>query len=106
MFYVERDADDNVIGLFLKPTASAAEALSFDHPDILAFLSPEHHQDDDAQDLLLSDLSMARVIEDLIEILINKNVLMLTELPEAAQTKILTRKSIRDKFAKVRDDLT
>ena len=40
------------------------------------------------------------VIEDLVELLIDKNVIMITELPQAAQQKLMGRKSARELFNK------
>ncbi len=45
--------------------------------------------------LLTSDAELARVLEDLIDLLTDKGVVQFTELPEAAQVKLLKRKTIR-----------
>lgn len=42
-----------------------------------------------------SDQGMVRVLEDLIETLISKDLIHFTDLPEAAQTKLLERRSLR-----------
>lgn len=42
-----------------------------------------------------SDQGMVRVLEDLIETLIAKNLIRFTDLPEAAQAKLLERRSLR-----------
>jgi hypothetical protein len=43
-----------------------------------------------------TDLDFIRVVEDVIELLINKNIILFTELPEAAQEKMLLRQQLRD----------
>lgn len=43
-----------------------------------------------------TDLGFIRVVEDVIELLINKNIILFTELPEAAQKKMLLRQQLRD----------
>ena len=48
--------------------------------------------------------NLARVIEDLIDVLIEKKVFMFTDLPEGAQQKLLERRGLRKEFAYV-DDL-
>ncbi|HJO68660.1 MAG TPA: hypothetical protein QF804_03150, partial [Rhodospirillales bacterium] len=48
-----------------------------------------------------SDLAVARVTEDLIELLIEKGVFRLPELPEAAQDKLMQRRGLRKTFAYV-----
>ncbi len=42
------------------------------------------------------DLEMVRVIEDVIEIMIDKNLMLFTDLPDAVQNKILFKKTIRN----------
>lgn len=42
-----------------------------------------------------SDQALIRVVEDLIDTLIGKNLLHFTDLPEAAQAKLLERRSLR-----------
>lgn len=45
--------------------------------------------------LASSDQALIRVLEDLIETLVSRNVIHFTDLPEAAQTKLLERRSLR-----------
>ena len=42
-----------------------------------------------------SDADMARVMEDLIDVLIHRGVIQFTDLPEAAQAKLLHRRKTR-----------
>lgn len=46
--------------------------------------------------LVQSDLALARVLEDLIDVLIERQVLRFTDLPQAAQDKLVQRRSLRD----------
>ena len=48
-----------------------------------------------------SDLAMARVLEDLIDLLIDKGVVMFSDFPEAARRKLLERHGLRKEFAYV-----
>ncbi|MEW8057025.1 MAG: hypothetical protein AB2796_17055, partial [Candidatus Thiodiazotropha sp.] len=45
-----------------------------------------------------TDAGMIRIVEDLIALLIQKNLIMFTDLPNAAQQKILMRNQIRSVF--------
>ena len=47
--------------------------------------------DDPRKSLAQSDQEMVRVIEDLIKMLIDKNVIAADDLPEAARSKLLRR---------------
>jgi len=50
-----------------------------------------------------SDLSLARVIEDLIEVLIDRKVIMFTDFPAGAQEKLRARRGLRKEFSLVED---
>lgn len=52
-------------------------------------------QPDKASALSQSDTSLVRVLEDLIDVLINRGVIQFTDLPEAAQAKLLERRETR-----------
>ena len=47
------------------------------------------------QALSQTDTGLARVLEDLIDVLINRGLLQFTDLPEAAQAKLLERRQTR-----------
>ena len=55
--------------------------------------SPEAANSADA--LNQSDAALARVLEDLIDVLINRGVVQFTDLPDAAQAKLLERRQTR-----------
>lgn len=42
-----------------------------------------------------TDASLARVLEDLIDVLITRGVIQFTDLPDAAQAKLLERRQTR-----------
>jgi len=49
--------------------------------------------------LAASDADIARVTEDLIELLISKNIILFTDLPEAVQRKLLSRELLRQNLS-------
>ena len=49
----------------------------------------------DEAELLKTDLEFVRVLEDVIELLMVKNLIQFTELPDASQAKMLKRKKLR-----------
>jgi len=51
------------------------------------------------QALQKSDADIARVTEDLIYLLVQKNIILFTELPEVVQTKLLSREKLRDELS-------
>lgn len=42
-----------------------------------------------------TDADMARIVEDLIDVLMNRGLIQFTDLPEAAQRKLLERRQSR-----------
>jgi hypothetical protein len=53
----------------------------------------------EAVEFMRSDLDMIRVYEDLIDLLLTKRIIMLTDFPPAAQEKLLRRKKLRSSLA-------
>lgn len=54
--------------------------------------------------LLRSDLQMIRVLEDLIDLLLQKHVVNLTDFPLAVQKKLLERKDLRSALGEIIDE--
>ena len=98
MLYVERDDAGNIIALHNKPGPGAGEKKSLMDEELLEFLNKNVDTDPRMQLLSLSDNSIIRILEDLIDLLIRKNIILFTELPEQAQAKIRDRKRLREKI--------
>ncbi len=100
MLYVARDENKDISAIYKKPHKEAVECLPKTHPDVVRFMSGHEGRGDEAFSrfqLSLSDLSMARVIEDLVEVLIAKQLISYDDLPEEALGKIMRRKEVRAK---------
>ena len=98
MPYVRRNAAGVVESLH-RSAAEAPEFLPEQHPEVRAFLSvsgPAATSDTGEQFAAL-DADFVRVIEDVIDTLISKNVINITDLPLEAQTKLFSRKSFRER---------
>lgn len=96
MPYVTRDDQGRVTALSETAPAEGAESLPAAHPEVLDFLfRAAGAEDEPARRFLASDLGLIRVVEDLVEVLVRKHVLTLTDLPAAAQDKLLERRSLR-----------
>lgn len=98
MLYVERNSDGTITAIHHTPTDKATEQKTMMDEEIIAFLDKDGELDSWVQLLSLSDISIIRVIEDLIDVLVKKNVLMLTDLPEEARDKLKERKRVRKKM--------
>jgi hypothetical protein len=105
MPYVARDADGRLVAVAEVPLDEDAEELPPDDPELLAFLRRALDEDDDdtltEAPFVDADLAFIRVVEDLIEVLMRKGVIALTDLPPAAQEKLMSRRALRHWLAGV-----
>ncbi|TCJ13912.1 hypothetical protein EZJ19_09645 [Parasulfuritortus cantonensis] len=99
MPYVERDEAGKIVAMAAQESGSVREWLAEDSPELEAWLrgmaSGAAGDANAVRALGESDLAVIRVVEDLIDLLIDKNVLCFTDLPAAAQEKLLNRRSLR-----------
>ena len=94
MFYVQRDQQSALVRVEAQAFAEATETLPADHHEIQAWFAGDA-VDTSLKQLKQSDLEMIRVLDDLIQVLITKNVMSITDLPPAAQVKFLERTQAR-----------
>ena len=94
MPYVQRNAEGLIDSLH-RHAAAGTEFLPDAHPEIQAFVggaaTPEFEQ---------LDADFVRVIEDVIDTLIIRHVINITDLPDQAQAKLFARKSFRERVSK------
>ncbi|TSK05199.1 MAG: hypothetical protein FPO08_17005 [Geobacter sp.] len=96
MLYIERGEDGKIVALHKSPFATATEQKPLMDTEVLAFLNESGAW---GESLAFSDAATVRVIEDLVDLLVRKNVINFTELPEQAQQRIKTRQSLREKIS-------
>jgi len=94
MPFVTKDSSGAVVGVHQKMVAGGAIVPPSD-PALLEFLRQSANIESRSTALHESDREMARVIEDLIELMIDKRMISLGELPTAAQEKVLKRQRLR-----------
>ncbi len=94
MPYVSRDENNQIIAIFSEPQTENQEFLENDNIEILEFISQDN-KDEKQLFLSKSDIELIRVLEDLVDLLTEKHVILFTDLPVAAQNKLLQRKSVR-----------
>jgi hypothetical protein len=98
MPFVRRDASGLIDSLHRQASAEAGEFLADDHAEVQAFLGRRGAPAEEGFGRL--DADFVRVIEDVIDTLIVKNVLNITDLPAEAQAKLFARKSFRERVSK------
>ncbi len=99
MIYIERDAQGKIITLRREYTPGMECKQAVDN-EILEFLGQQKTDNAVLQILAATDVGIMRILEDLINLLISKNIIMSTEFPEEAQNKLQQRQQIRQKIGK------
>ena len=98
MPFVKRDENNEIIGIFCEIQDDAQEEVPVNDKEIIDFLKSADYSEYTNHLLHQSDSEFIRVLEDLIDVLLDKHILLLTDLPAAAQQKLLERKKIRKKY--------
>lgn len=91
MVYVKRDGHGAVVSVSLEADREHAEQVSSDDPAVAGFANALLGQ----SALVDSDLRLVRVLEDVIDLLISRDVIRFTDLPPPAQAKLMERRSMR-----------
>ncbi len=100
MLYIERNREGRIVAIRQGQAAEGREPASLLDEEVLSFLQGSGEIDALAQVLSLSDGSIIRVLEDLVEVLVRKNVILFTDLPVEAQEKIRQRQKMRRKIGR------
>ncbi len=95
MAYIQRNAQGEIVAVHETAQSEQDEAISIHSPELLAYLVKSNDNDVTKAVLSRSDSELVRVIEDLIHTLINKKIILLTDLPYAAREKLSSREKIR-----------
>lgn len=96
MPYVRRNAEGTISSLHRELSPEAVEYLDDRHPDVQAFVGNTQRPEEFSR----LDADFVRVIEDVIDTLIVKNIINITDLPGEAQAKLFARKTFRERISK------
>jgi hypothetical protein len=96
MLYVERSSEGKIVALYDTPRENANEKVSVLDKEVISFISSSESWN---RLMSLTDTGAVRILEDLIDLLVRKNLIQFTELPEHAQKRIWERKRIREKIS-------
>ncbi len=107
MLFAKRNNDDTIISISDTPSEENQEPIS--ESELANFLSASYGPESFERLLALLDAGTIRVLEDLINLLVKKNIIMFTELPVEAQEKLgerlLIRKQLKDNNPMITDDI-
>jgi hypothetical protein len=95
MAYVLRDDQGRIVAASEEVNVGPDwQQIEQQHPDYVAYLESSLKQHSAFRE---SDIQLARVLEDLIGILIERNLIQFTDFPSAAQKRLNDRQSMRSK---------
>ena len=102
MPFVHRDENGQIQAVY-EAYLDGTEEVDPADPDLIAFIQRNFPQAGNvlADDWVQSDLALARVLEDLIEVLMEKKVILFTDFPEGAQKKLRERRGLRKELSYV-----
>jgi hypothetical protein len=92
MPYVKRDAHGRIVAVSVEPVGDGWHEIDAESAELAAFGEALQHSQ---TELAASDLGLARVLEDVIDLLVDRSLIRFTDLPEAAQKKLTSRRSAR-----------
>lgn len=100
MPYVYRDENGLVQAVYAEPV-EGCEEVAADDPGLAEFLQRSMPNFVVMDEWMQSDLALARVLEDLIHVLMEKKVILFTDFPEGAQQKLRERQGLRNQVTYV-----
>ena len=99
MPYVSRNSEGDIVEIHNSPPEENSQWVEMNHPEVVQFLSQIETLDQAKSVLSSTDYEMIRIIEDLVDLLVVKQVIIFTELPVIVQEKLGVRKKLRKDMA-------
>ncbi|PJE78396.1 hypothetical protein CI610_02676 [invertebrate metagenome] len=96
MLFALRDENRVITAVSEQSLSEEWEAVDVDSPELLEFLQKNPSAGSNV--MQASDGDFIRVLEDVIDLLIHKQIIQFTELPNAAQKKLLSRRRCREEI--------
>ncbi len=96
MPFVQRDQAGEIIAVSRTRGGACDEEVASADPALAGFLASLRSPQ---TELTASDLAFIRVLEDLIDLLVDRKIIELADLPEDARKKLARRKALREQSA-------
>ena len=94
MPFVKRDQQGVITAVSQTPADGFGEELPNTNPELINFLGTM----DASSSIHATDQDFVRVLEDVVELLIDKGVILFTDLPGSAQEKMMLRQQLRSRL--------
>jgi len=98
MPFIKRDVNGDIVAVFKTNEEDGLEEMGSSDLELVAFFFEGFDFDELKRRLYESDLDMGRVSEDLVDTLIEKGVILFTDLPDPAQRKLNARRLLRKRL--------
>ena len=95
MPFVKRNEQGGIAAVSQTQESGFDEELAADDLELSAYLASMGHG---GSSLSATDQDFVRVLEDVVQLLVDKGVILFTDLPESAQEKMLYRQRLRSKM--------
>ena len=95
MPFVKRNEQGGIAAVSQTQESGFEEELAADNLELSAYLDGLGQG---ASSLSATDQDFVRVLEDVVQLLVDKGVILFTDLPESAQEKMLYRQRLRSKM--------
>lgn len=97
MPYVIRTPKGDIVSLHREPVPGS-EWIDPESAEVRSFVVGDANPDSALDGFRQLDADLVRVIEDLVDVLISRQVIRVTDLPAEAQEKLFARKSFRERL--------
>ena len=95
MPYITRNKKGEIVELHNLPDNGEGNWIEPGNPEVLDFIKRIETTEQARLALTSTDHEMVRVVEDLIDMLMERQIFIFTELPEPVQAKLNVRKQLR-----------
>lgn len=96
MAYIQRDTAGKITAIFDAQQTDEQEYIATNDPELRDFIAQINDSAEAKNVLAASDSDLIRVLEDLIDTLIDKKAILFTDLPLAAREKLANRGKVRE----------
>lgn len=103
MVYVERDAAGRILRVETEPFEGMSGTLAWQSAELDSWLSAQEEVRRRLNQLKSSDHEMIRVLEDVVGLLVERDIIRFTDLPEIARIKLDERAVARAEIEALRD---